>query len=516
MSLELAQTHLTNVETCLLEVERLQERLVSRDPNTAQMSGLLTFIRNLKNDRQTLQNAVATYKDEHEDTSEAELLKLSRSLKECAINTTRSVLQWNILKRCRSFVALNQGFQGKTKEDRRREMAEKGVVSVEKQKMHRVLKEQGRVEVDVVENGREWIVIKSVQRNRLARHMTDCGWEWGEHKRGDTVDEEEWEDIPLVKAIAKVVAAAKRNRYEYQFPRVRVVLANFRRGEEEFDVLWEQIARTDESVEVVLEDMAGDFMSTPPPDMDTAIENLMGDDHEGLTPTLNLDHTILIDLISDLTHQRLEPQPWQVATTRGQIEEENATEGGVMAKTLYPLLQGRELVCTQEAVEHFHEVLRTVGTESERRRGQLILPFDDEARQLSTDEIRQAFQELSIYPLPADVQLPITVLPTPWTLDTITAAVASKTLPKVALAVAKHSGWKSSKLSIFMYGWASGNMTITSNREIRAQIRTLVETHRDGELEKGPGVWRVGVTRNLLAKGATPRVGEAQKQGDGS
>lgn len=479
------------------------ERLLSRDPGTAPMNGLPAFIRALQNDQKILQNIIARCKCG--ETLEAELLKLSRVLEECTINTTRSCTKWNILKRCRSFVALNQGFQGSTKEDRKREMKEKGISSVEKQKMHRVLKEQGRVEVDVVDKGREWIVIKSVQRNRLARHMTDCGWEWGEYKRGDLVEVDEWEDIPLVKAVAKVVAAARRNRCEYQFPRVRVVLTNFRRGEEEFDVLLEQIARIDPSVEVVVEDMAGEFMSSPPLDPDTAIENLMGDDHEGLTPTLNLDHTILIDLISDLTHQRLEPQPWQARTTRGQIEEENSSEGGLMAKTLYPLLRGRELVCTQEAAEHFHEVLKTVGTERERERGRLILPFDEEARRLSTEEIRSAFQDFSIYPLPIDVQLPITVLSTPWTLDTITAAASSGTLPKVALAVAEHSGWKSSKLSIFMYGWASGNMTITSNREIRAQIRTLVEAHRGEEREKGPGIWRVGVTRNLLAKGAAPR-----------
>ena len=506
VSAGIVQEHLASVKTCLQEVEALLTRLHERDSTVASMNGLPSFIRSLRNDEKTLERVIAS--NVSEDLSEAEKVKISRSFEECTINTTRANQKWSIIKRCHSFVALNQGFQGSSKEERKREMVRTGVTSADKQKMHRVMKEQGRVEVDVVDGGHEWIITKSISRDRLARQMTDCGWEWGEHRRGDAVDRDEWEDVPLVKAIAKVVAAARRNRCEYQIPRVRVVLTNFSRGEEEFDVLLEQIEKLDSLAEVIIEDLNGQFMRTPPPDPETAISNLLGDEHDGLTPTLNMDHTILIDLISDLTHARLEPQPWQARTTSSQIEEENRQEGGVMAKTLYPLLKGRKLVCTMEAAEHFHEVLKTVGTEDEKRRGSLIVPFDDESRALSPEQIREAFQSLSIYALPSDINLPITILSTPWTLPTITAAVQAGALPKVALDVAQESGWKSSKLSIFMYGWASGHMTLTSNREIRGHMKTLVEEWRRDDGECGPGIWKVGVTRNLLAKGASPREGD--------
>lgn len=506
-----ANGHLTSVNTCLEEVGALLARLEERDCTVAAMNGLPTFIRNLQGDRKTLERTIAALSGS-ENMSETEVLKISRTLEECIINTARATRKWAILKRCHSFVALNQGFQGSSKEDRKREMARRGVSSGDKQKMHRVMKEQGRVEVDVVDGGREWIVMKSLGRDRLARQMTDCGWEWGEHKRGDVVGRDEWEDVPLVKVVARVVAAARRNRCEYRVPRIRVILTSLARGEEEFDVLLEQIEKMDPSAKIIIDDMNGPFLKTPPPDPQTAIDNLLGDEHEGLTPTLNMDHTILIDLISDITHAKLEPQPWQTQTTSWQIEEENGQEGGIMAKTLYPLLRGRALVCTMEGAEHFHEVLKTVGTETERRRGRLIVPFDEEARGLSISQIREEFQALSIHALPADITLPITILPSQPPTPTL---IKTGHLPPVAAEIERRSGWKPSKLSIFTYGWASGTVTLTSNREIRGQMKTMVEEWGTTGEERGPGIWKVNATRNLLAKGAAPREGAGVGEGGG-
>lgn len=89
-------------------------------------------------------------------------------------------------------------------------------------------------------------------------------------------------------------------------------------------------------------------------------------------------------------------------------------------------------------------------------------------------------------------------------MATVTQAVADGRLPKVALDVAQCGAFKSSKLSIYMYGWATGNVTITSNKEVRGQIRTWVEANRRDDQERGPTIWRIDVTRNLLAKSATP------------
>jgi hypothetical protein len=369
---------------------------------------------------------------------------------------------------------------------------------------HRTMKAQAKVEVHVVEGGAEWVAIHSLQPDRLARQMTDSGWGWGDHELGDVVDEREWEDVALVKQMKRLMVAARMNRHEYRVPRLRVVVPNIGKENPDINVLLDQISRIDGGVDVFIEDREGDFLKTPPPKPSVAIGNLLGDQLHGLTETLNMDHTILIDLISDITHLRLEPKPWQEETTRAQIEEEREHDGH-MTKVLYPLLEGRTLVCTREAAEHFHEVLATVGTSSERERGRLLVPFDEAHKTMSHVAIRRRFEELSTHPLPSTVQIPMTVIDEPWTWTTLERSVESLQLPTIALDVARHSGFKSGKLSIFMYGWASGNVTLTSNKEIRGNIRTMVETYRRHDDDYGPAIWRLDVTRNLLAKGAMPR-----------
>ncbi|KAI8667968.1 hypothetical protein NCS55_00820600 [Fusarium keratoplasticum] len=508
--LESARSHSRLLVTSINEIELLVKRLEAKSRPVAS-SGLPTFIRTLQRENETLSGLV----NELSSTSlDAQKLTLQDRKLDASVNVVnRSVAQWDRLKRCGGFVAVNQTFQGSSKDGRKREVAKLDIAGQEKQKMHRLLKEQGRVEVDVVEGGREWLAVKAISPDRLARQMTDCGWGWGDHELGDKVDNDEWEDTPLAKFVRRLVAAARMNRHEYQFPRIRLVLSNLSRGEEELDIFLYQLEHMDPLVEVIIEDQDSTFITAPPPPLDEALEKLVGDELASITSTVNLDHTILIDLISDLTHTDLQPQPWQSRTTRAQIEEENSHEGGLMARTLYPVLAGRKLVCTWEAAIHFHDVLETVGTATERERGRLLVPWDDDIRNMSSDMIRQRFQQLSIHTLPADVQVPVTILQESWKMDAVTDAVSNGTLPRVAQDVARSSGFKSSKLSIFMYGWAAGVTTITSNKEVRGQIRTWIETHRTDDEEIGPQIWRVDVTRNLLAKAAKPREGWQEKDG---
>lgn len=497
--LKLAKEHLCILLPCLLELENFLARLEPTLKTPPLMTGLPAFIRTLKREQKTLAGLL-------EDGVDA--LKEQGKKLDAAISViSHAALQWSVLKRSHSFVAVNRTFQGSSKDERRRTISRMDVNGREKQLLHRTMKTQAKVEVDVVDGGREWITIKSLHADRLARQMSDCGWGWGDYKPGDCVNPEEWEDIPIAKYIKRLIGAARANRHEYRLPRIRVLIANLERVHQDFDVLLQQFSTMDPSVQVIIEDMSGSFMNTPPPELEAAIENLIGDEYETLTETLNIDHTILVDLSSDLAHLSLQPQPWQGRTTRAQIVEENSHEGGLMLRTLYPILDGRTLVCTKEAAEHFHEMMQTVGTDTEKERGRLLVPLGDEMRSMTDDAIRTRFQALTIHRLPPTVQIPIRILPSPWTLETIHDAIAGGTLPHVARDVAHGAGLKSSKLSIYMYGWASGNVTVTSNKEIYGQMRTWVETHRRAEHEVGPAIWKVGVTRNLLAKSATPREG---------
>lgn len=488
------------VQSYLPEIEELNRQTVLNDKIRSN-SGLPSFIRSLKRCETTLQDIVSELSATK--LPEDKLKIAGRKIEACAIDIGHSSVHWDVLKRCHSLVAVNQAFQGSARESRKKEIAKLTLSTREKQVFHRTIKEQAKVEVHVVEGGAEWIDIRTLQPDRLARQMTDSGWGWGDHELGDRVDEQDWEDVQLVKQIKRVVAAARLNRHEYAIPRVRVVLPNIGRDNHDINVLLRQVTSLDPSMPVVIEDRDSDFLQSPAPVVEVAIPNLVGNEFDGLTETLNMDHTILIDLISDLTHCRLEPQPWQAETTKSQIEEE-AENNGLMARVLYPILQGRSLVCTKEAAEHFHTVLSTVGTATEKERGRLLVPIAANAKALSPDAIRCRFQELSIYPLPSTVQVPVTILDEDWTQQGIENTVGQGRLPNMALQVARNGGFKSSKLSIFMYGWASGNVTVTSNKEIKGQMKTLIEANREHDDERGPHIWRLDVTRNLLAKSATP------------
>lgn len=493
-------------------IDRLQKRL--RPPSH---TGLPMLLRQLGRHRDVLR--LMAEKLSSGPLTSDELKPWQKKLDSSGIPTNLGYIQWSILKRCRSLVAVNQSFPGYDRESLQAQISQRQrtggqghpakLSGRDKHAVYKDLKSRARVEVAVVDDGAEWIDIRTLTRDRLVRDMTDAGWAWGEHTDPDEhVDPDEWEGVLLAAQVRRLVEAARRNRHDYVVPRVRVVMPKMRRGgmhELDVDVFLAQLTRLDPHVHVTIEDRDSQFLTDELPPLDVVLDNLEGDELAGLTPSLNLDHTALIDLISDFTHRRLTHQPWHTENTRAQIEEELSSENGVMAPSLYTVLRGRRLVCTSEAAEHLHDILRTVGTPDERQRGRLLIPRDEETLSLADDEIRTLFNSLSIRPLPPDVQIPITILPTSWGRESAVAdAVADGRLPRVALDVARGSGFAAHKLATFMQGWASGDVTVTSNKEANGKIRTLVEKYRRDEGDAGPRIYSLEVTRNLLSKNATP------------
>lgn len=508
-----------NVEianTIIPQIERLLSELSARTKNVI-LTGLPGFLNTLKDAHKTLLCA----RHALDSGSDESTLKHSSKLIDTASpEIHHGSVRWHILKQCKSLVAVSRTFQGSDRDERHKQVSRMAAVSgKEKQQLHRQLKEQAKVEVDVVDKGHEWIDIRWITRDKLARQMAECGWAWGDHPREEqeeAVDPDEWHDIALVKQVKRLVVAARMNRHEYRIPRIRVVLPNLTRDAEDIDidVLLHQLHSLDPAVQLTIHDASDLLLQSSgldfPVSVDDAIANLVGNDLDGLTPTLNIDHTVLVDLISDLTHYRLTPQPWQEKTTRAQIDSENEHADGLMMRTLTPILAGRSLLCTREAAEHFHDMLTTVGTRSERLRGQLLVPLHEPEASLGDATLRQMFEQLSVRHISKDIQIPIRILPASetWDRPSVDRAVDQGTLPPVARSVAARSDQlKSSKLSIYMYGWNSGCVTVTSNKEIKAHMKTWVEAGRTNDDEVGPFIWSIPVTRNLLAKSADPPPG---------
>lgn len=511
-----AATHLEAARPCVPELETLLAGMTPK-VKSIHATGLIPFVRDLAHDVAAIETILAEMRSLQSTTtsngnpSKADLDGIWRRLEPRTTGAYHSSTRWAALRRCANLVAVKRTFQGCDRERRRAEVLACGPqTDHERVHRHRVIKEQGKTEVSVVDRGATWLDVRWISADRLARQMADSGWSWGEYARGDEVPADEWEDAPFVRQVRRAVAAARLNRHEYRIPRVRLLLPNLARGaSEDIDVLLEQLARIDPGVEVAVEDAASPLLTgaTPPPPLDETVRSLVGSDLQVLTPTLNLEHTVLVDLISDLTHLHLDPQPWQSRTTRAQIEEENAHADGIMAPLLYPLLHGRRLVCTHEAAEHFHEMLTTVGTPTERARGRLLVPFYEPERSEPHAALRTRFNALSERPLPDGVQFPVEILSSAderWDVDGVARLVEAGRLPAVALDIARRGLLKSSKLSTYMHGWLAGVVTVTSNKEIRAHMRTWVEAGRRSDDERGPQLYCVEVTRNLLAKSAKP------------
>jgi len=84
-------------------------------------------------------------------------------------------------------------------------------------------------------------------------------------------------------------------------------------------------------------------------------------------------------------------------------------EDRVLPNNVWPACGSRKLVCTREAAIRMREILDTIGTETEKRRGDYLLEVPD-SYGWSQEQRIKAFQELSHYCVPLDWQLPITIV----------------------------------------------------------------------------------------------------------
>ena len=70
-------------------------------------------------------------------------------------------------------------------------------------------------------------------------------------------------------------------------------------------------------------------------------------------------------------------------------------------------------------------------------------------------------------------------------------------------SVAKVVGEKLSAInkSVFLYGWAKGTTTISTNRTVARQIEATIEANRNGDEDLiGPHIWLGPMARSLVGK----------------
>jgi len=517
---------LARYQTLVLEYESLREALRASAAGGGEVPGLGPHISLLKNESaatEDLRRKAAEYElggqgslDSGPDADGEERRLRNRLL---SSNLPAHETHWNAVKKCRGVVSLNRWVSTVSPSLRRG--------------TDRARRRENNVLVNaVVDGGAEWLRVLTTTQHRLLLEMAASGWDFGnesddeeaangpkgdvgtqttvqpqgvgrqnseeDSSGGDDDDDDDNDGIPLLRIAADLVRAARCNPCEHNYarPRVHILLSRIAEGDcGDVDSLLRRVRRLgrQHGVELVVDCANSPFHQAKTPAFATCLPRLLPDDPIDLTPTINVDTSILVALASDISHRRVAVEPWQNRSHAQEIRNENDRPGAVLA-TILSKLGGRRLVCTREAASSLAKLVRIIGTPAEQTRATLLLPRDDDAQSEAGARVSE-LRELSIHPIPDEIQLPVQVVDEEWGMDRIEAAVESGELPSVALRVAPEM--TKPTVSVFSYGWASGNMTITANGSAKRQIARLIDKYGMTGDARGPNIWAMEPCRSL-------------------
>ncbi len=362
------------------------------------------------------------------------------------------------------------------------------------------------VMVDIIaENGAEWIRVSTISESRLLFQLARMGWDRGD-RSSDTEEEEEaavtaslhgedssenddeHDEISILRVAEELATASKATRIRYKHPRVHFVLPKIYEGKiAEVDNIIKDMRSTGALVET-----ANTLVHLLVPTLESSLANMTIDEFAHLSQTLNLDCTVLLALVSDLSHARIVEEPWfqKMSATWLQHQIQNEEKVKLLTSTLYPVLSARPLVCTKEAAKRMREIVDTIGTDTEKRRMSILMGDQGLLQELLTEE----WAKLSAYTTPSGFKMPIEIVDQDNHGD-----LHPSFCPRLAEKVADQL--TPINQSVFLYGWRSGCTTLTSNRVVR-QIETIIEENRgDGEEHVvGPSVWLCKTSRSLVGK----------------
>ncbi len=360
-------------------------------------------------------------------------------------------------------------------------------------------------------DGEEWIKVSTITESRLAFEIAKAQWEaadssFSEDEEDDETglndrangrrkaEEEDSDRTELVKIADDLQRASKAHRIHYQHPRIRFVLPKISsKPAPEILTVLDRIRSTGATVDFGPSETSADSIEHL---QTNVFPRLLPSAHPPLTDTLNIDCTILLALVSDLSHSANHPisETYNVAITR-QIELESKKH--LLPTSLWPAMTDKRLVCTKEAAKRMVEIVDTIGMPKEKSRTELLLGGNDEEdNKKKGAELRQAFAKYSDYPIPPTWQIPIRIVPSECSGSDISSAIEADRLPTVARRVAEQM--TDINRSVFMYGWMKGVTTVSSNRTVAKQIEGIVEKEGSGAM--GPEIWLREPARSLLGK----------------
>ena len=355
--------------------------------------------------------------------------------------------------------------------------------------------------VDIVaHDGEEWIKVSTITGSRLSLEIAKAKWEAADSSSEDdepgnddsTSNENDIDRIELVKVADDLLRASQAHRIHYKHPRIHFVFPKIASNPPpDLLPMLERIRSTGAAVDLGDQNLAAESLK------ESVFPRLLPSLHPPLTDTLNIDCTILLALVSDLSHTANHPilPNYNSAITR-QIELE--TREHLLPTSLWPAMAGKDLVCTHEAATRMKEIVDTIGMPNERARTALLLDDGSSPRSRSSSEaLREAFSAYSDYAIPPTWNLPIRIVQSAVSDHDIRHAITNeKILPPVALQVAGQL--TDINRSVFMYGWMRRMTTVSSNRTVAKQVEDLIV--KEGQGAVGPEIWLREPARSLLGK----------------
>ena len=342
----------------------------------------------------------------------------------------------------------------------------------------------------VADEGSQWLRVSTLSEKRLLFDLAKLGWmndsdsdeDMPDARPSSEDDDDDEDQVDIVRSARELARAAKANPIRGRPPKVNVILTRIVSGKtKEIDNILNKIRATGAIVHC-----ANDIPPTPP--LELVLPQLLIDRSRALSDTLNIDCTILLALVSDISHKPCPILDWYPGEVRAQIQEE--AEENLLPTHLYPAILAHPMVTTEEAAEQMSLIVQTLATDAEKARADILLAQGDYEGQPPEDLV-QAWMSLSDHPTPPGFKLPIRVVPS--NIDTLI-----EKLPAVATRLSVELG--ALNRAIFLFGWAERLTTLSANRGRARQIETVINEVGLEEGEDGPHIWLCGESRSLIAK----------------
>jgi hypothetical protein len=388
---------------------------------------------------------------------------------------------WLHAKRSKNLVALRKRlYYNSSSKSLPEAMAQVGLDPPKPRK--RDLKDSSVTVDAITDAGLKWVKVSLVTHTRLMFDLAKQGWtgtsddeysDYGSHDDGDS-------DVPLLKTTKELCEAASSLRVRTRRPQVHLLLPRVTLGQSaEVDAIVQSCQKAGAIV------CCGKDAS-PVPELLDAFNNMVPPLKPIVSDMANIDCTILLALVSDFSHAKVSKEPWFHPALKREVEIEG--DENLLPSLLYPALGNRKLVCTHEAAIRMREIVDTLGTPTEVARTRILMGDD-----YADDQPRlvQAMQDLSAYQVPLEWRLPVVIV------DQNENDCLSKLPAEAVLAGSKMTPINQ---SVFLYGWAVGCTTITSNRAAVKQIENSLQQHIDLDASVFPSLWLCPTARSLVGK----------------